>query len=216
MGGGTSVPPLRLFPVPRPARIERESPITSLRRRGAPHSGFSLLIRRISARSSRLILGLSPRRQDLQRQYSRKPRRCQRSTVSGFTMTMASNTDGNNRYNQTSIKRSMFRSRSRAGDLRFSTSSCWRKTRISASREERASITDRSASRKRTSNANIGRCSNTLAALRHSDEVLSSDRHLLTSGGKTTVEQLHRFHGGAAAKNFATSSLKSGSEGAVM
>ena len=36
--------------------------------RGAPHSGFSLLIRRISARSSPSILGLPPRRQDFQRQ----------------------------------------------------------------------------------------------------------------------------------------------------
>ena len=35
----------------------------------------------------------------------------------------------------------------------------------------------RSASRKRVSDANIARCSNTLAALRHADEVLNSHSH---------------------------------------
>jgi hypothetical protein len=108
--------------------------------RGAPHVGFSRLIRRINARSSRSILGLPPRRQDFQRQYARKPRRCQRSTVSGFTMTMVSNSDGNSRYNQTRIRRSMFRSRTR-GRRRLNTSSCCRSARISASREARASTT---------------------------------------------------------------------------
>ena len=93
-------------------------------------------------------------------------------------MTMASNSDGNSRYSQTSIRRSMFRSRSRGCDLRFSTSSCWRKTRISASREAPTSITERSASRKRVSNANIARRSSTLAALRHKDEVLTSDNYI--------------------------------------
>jgi hypothetical protein len=38
--------------------------------RGAPHNGFSLHIRRIIARSSRLTLGLPGRPRDFQRQYA--------------------------------------------------------------------------------------------------------------------------------------------------
>jgi hypothetical protein len=78
--------------------------------------GSSLLIRRISARSSGSILGLPPRRQDFQRQYARKPRRCQRSSVSGLTMMIASSNDWNSRDNQTSFRRSTFRSRILADD----------------------------------------------------------------------------------------------------
>src|SRR2546429_6815323 len=51
--------------------------------RGAPHSGLSTLIRRISARRSAAILGRPPRERDFQRQYRRKPARCQRTRVSG-------------------------------------------------------------------------------------------------------------------------------------
>jgi hypothetical protein len=65
---------------------------------GAPHSGLSEHMRRIRVRTSRSIRGRPLRRQDFQRQYARKPRRCQRSTVSGLTMMMASNTDGKSRY----------------------------------------------------------------------------------------------------------------------
>jgi hypothetical protein len=36
--------------------------------RGAPQSGFSMLIRRIKARSSALICGRPPRKRDFQRQ----------------------------------------------------------------------------------------------------------------------------------------------------
>src|SRR6266404_9622845 len=45
--------------------------------RGAPHSGLSTLIRRISARRSTSICGRPPRDRDFQRQYRRKPARCQ-------------------------------------------------------------------------------------------------------------------------------------------
>src|SRR5438128_6958240 len=48
-----------------------------------PHSGLSALIRRISARRSAAICGRPPRERDFQRQYRRKPDRCQRSRVSG-------------------------------------------------------------------------------------------------------------------------------------
>jgi hypothetical protein len=87
--------------------------------------GFSLLMRRISARSSPSILGLPPHCRDFQRQYARNPRRCQRSTLSGLTMTIASSSDGNRRYSHTRTSRSTLRSRTRVGDLRVNTSSCW-------------------------------------------------------------------------------------------
>jgi hypothetical protein len=132
-----------------------------------PTSDFSRLIWRISARSSRSILGLPPRRQDSQRQYARNPRRCQRSTVSGFTMTMASTTDGNSRDCHTKIRRSTFRKRTHFRDLRLNTSNCWRRTRISASRAGRAE----SDLATRTSRVAVTHS----PALRHADDVLNRD-----------------------------------------
>src|SRR5215471_17535967 len=58
------------------------------------------------------------------------------------------------------------------------TRSRWRRTKISASRAAPPSNTERSASKTRVTNANIARCSNTPAVLRHADEVLTSDRRL--------------------------------------
>src|SRR5437588_9256555 len=46
--------------------------------RGAPHSGLSRLIVRIKSRMSAGTAGRPTRRRDLQRQYRRKPLRCQR------------------------------------------------------------------------------------------------------------------------------------------
>ena len=45
-----------------------------------------------------------------------------------------------------------------------------------SSRDARVSDTERSASRNRISNPSIARCSNTLVALRHADEVLNRHR----------------------------------------
>ena len=45
----------------------------------------------------------------------------QRITVSGLTMTIVFRIDGKNRYSQTKISRSMFRSRTRERDLRLKT-----------------------------------------------------------------------------------------------
>src|SRR3981081_1304898 len=53
------------------------------------HSGFSALICRINARRSAAIFGRPPREQDFQRQYRRKPARCQRTRVSGRMIVMA-------------------------------------------------------------------------------------------------------------------------------
>jgi len=57
----------------------------SLAIRSSPHNRFSLATRRTSCRSSRGIGGQPGR--NLQRQNSRDPARCQRSTVSGRTAT---------------------------------------------------------------------------------------------------------------------------------
>jgi hypothetical protein len=57
--------------------------------RGAPHSGFSRLIVRISFRTSLEIGGLPDRPwRTFQVQNRRKPLRCHAITVSGLTMTM--------------------------------------------------------------------------------------------------------------------------------
>ena len=57
--------------------------------RGAPHPTLSLHIRRINARISTSISGRPPFARDFQRQQCRKPWRCHRRTVSGFTKTRA-------------------------------------------------------------------------------------------------------------------------------
>src|SRR6266567_4652001 len=76
--------------------------------RGAPHSGLSTLIRRISARRSASTCGRPPRERDFHRQYLRKPARCQRTRVSGRMIVMALRIDGNHRYIMTKNKRSQF------------------------------------------------------------------------------------------------------------
>jgi hypothetical protein len=82
---------------------------------------MSALIRRISARSSASICGRPARERDFQRQYWRKPARCQRTTVSGRMIVMALRTDGNHRYSWTKNKRSPFVSWIRPRTLRCNT-----------------------------------------------------------------------------------------------
>ena|SRR5947208_3249352 len=101
--------------------------------RGAPHSGLSTLIRRISTRRSASICGRPPREQDFQRQYRRKPARCQRMRVSGRMIVMAFRTDGNQRYSWTKNKRSPFVSWTRPRTLRRNTLSWYRSAAFSAS-----------------------------------------------------------------------------------
>lgn len=91
---------------------------------GAPHSAFSLLIRRMRSRMSRSILGRPQHRRDFQRQYARKPHRYERITFSGLTTMIAFRIAGKHRYGQTQINRSMFRSRARDGALRLRTITC--------------------------------------------------------------------------------------------
>ncbi len=85
------------------------------------HSGFSALIRRISARRSAAILGRPPSERDFHRQYRRKPARCQCTRVSGRMIVMALRTDGNHRYSWTKNKRSPFVSWTRPRTIRCST-----------------------------------------------------------------------------------------------
>ena len=56
---------------------------------GAPHNGLAMLISRISRRISNGTVGRPQRCRDFQRQYNLKPARCQRITVSGFTIVSA-------------------------------------------------------------------------------------------------------------------------------
>jgi hypothetical protein len=51
-----------------------------------PHSGLAMLISRISRRISAGTVGRPERGRDFQRQYDLNPARCQRKTVSGFTI----------------------------------------------------------------------------------------------------------------------------------
>ena len=75
--------------------------------RGAPHSGLARLIARISSRTSAETAGRPGRRLDFQRQYDRKPARCQRRTVSGRTTASASRAFGNSQQTHPSNSLSM-------------------------------------------------------------------------------------------------------------
>src|SRR6266702_8896062 len=101
--------------------------------RGAPHNGFSALIRRINARRSAAIFGRPPREPDFQRQYRRKPARCQRTRVSGRMIVTALRTEGNQRYSGTKNKRSPFVSWTRPRTLRRNTLNWCRSAAFSAS-----------------------------------------------------------------------------------
>src|SRR4249920_1261558 len=101
--------------------------------RGAPHSKFSALIRRIRARKSPLIWGRPPKFRDFQRQYRQNPARCQRTRVSGRMILIALRTDGNQRYSRIKNRRSLLVNRTRPRTLRCSTVSCCRSAAFSAS-----------------------------------------------------------------------------------
>jgi hypothetical protein len=87
--------------------------------RGASQSGFSMLIRRISARSSVSTRGRPPRRRDSQRQQRRKPALCQRTSVSGRMIVRTFRIDGNQQYSWIKNRRSWFVSRTRPRSLRL-------------------------------------------------------------------------------------------------
>jgi hypothetical protein len=101
--------------------------------RGAPHNGFAMLISRINWRISSDTAGRPGRRLDFQRQYDRKPARCQRITVSGRMMASAPRVFGNNPQTQPRTNRSLAENANWPTLPRRSTMICCRSTRISAS-----------------------------------------------------------------------------------
>ena len=106
--------------------------------RGAPQVGFSATIRKINSRTSlgvdRLPTGLLT--SEISFQYSRKPARCHRTTVSGVTtMSDPFHPDQNRRaVTQKSLSRRPSFGRA---CRRFSTASCCRSARFSRARSRR-------------------------------------------------------------------------------
>jgi hypothetical protein len=68
---------------------------------------LAMLIFQISQRISNRTVGRPQRCRDFQRQYELKPTRCQRMTVSGFTIVSALMAFGTKRHSPTEIRRSM-------------------------------------------------------------------------------------------------------------
>ncbi len=122
--------------------------------RGAPHVEFSVTIRKISSRTS-LLIGLLPtafRAREIQLQYSRKPARCHRATVSGVTRTNDPLQPGHTLRKTT---RNSLSTELRLGRGRFAcrASSCCRRARFSRrspSRERKKEMTQPSRCRRRT------------------------------------------------------------------
>ena len=113
---------------------------------GAPQSEFSAAMRRMRVRTSSLSLGRPPRGRDRQRQYRRKPDRCQPTTVSGFTMTRTSDHRGHMCRRAVQKKRSRRFSKGR-GRFRLSTATCCRKARTSSEVSTRLRKNTRMAAR---------------------------------------------------------------------
>ena len=113
--------------------------------RGAPHLGFSATMRKISSRIS-LLIGFLPtafRAREIQRQYSRNPARCHRTTVSGVTRINGRFQPDQTFRKTTQNSRSTELSRGR-GRLACRASSCCRRARFSrrsASRERKTEMT---------------------------------------------------------------------------
>ena len=111
--------------------------------RGAPQVGFSAAMRRIRARISAFVDGRpGSLARDFHLQYLRKPSRCQRTTVSGWTRTNTSFHRGHTRRRTTQKKRSAVLMRGR-GRLTVRTASCWRRARFSRRRSLRAAKSER-------------------------------------------------------------------------
>ena len=114
---------------------------------GAPQPEFSRARRRISSRISCVICGRPLCGRERQRQYSRKPARCQPMTVSGFTMTRTSAQRDQERRRVVQ-KNLSSRFKMSRGRLRFSTATCCRRARISSAVSLRLRKKTRSAARK--------------------------------------------------------------------
>ena len=110
----------------------------AMQRGESPQRGLALLMFRISSR----ISGATPGRPGLRRrlfqvQYRLNPQRCQRMTVSGFTMTRTPSQSVQILRNSTQNTRSTFESRGRFTERRR-TASCCRRATFSRASSRRA------------------------------------------------------------------------------
>ena len=105
--------------------------------RGTPHVWFSRDSRRMRSRTSRATPGLPCFLRDFHRQYSLKPCRCHRSTVSGWTRVSADRQPGQSLDSQTQKIRSCLRSLGRSTERRSTVSWCLR-ARFSATSAARS------------------------------------------------------------------------------
>jgi hypothetical protein len=104
-----------------------------------------MLMSRINRRISSDTAGRPGRHLDFQRQYDRKPARCQRITVSGRMMASAAQAFGNNPQTQPRTNLSLAENGNRPTLPRRSTMICCRSTRTSTS----SAVRDRNRSRTR-------------------------------------------------------------------
>src|SRR5258708_3728329 len=155
--------------------------------RGAPQVGFSTTIRKINSRTS-FGVGFLPTRVltlEVSFQYTRKPARCQRSTVSGVTTRRACFHPDQIRLaaTQNSLSNGLRPGRRRR---RFNTTSCWRNARFSRRRLRRARKKRTTIPRHTLLNRTMARsCNRTPAAMlliSQSAGVLANDRNVWTSG----------------------------------
>ena len=114
----------------RKSRIRASTPRSWTR--GAPQVGFSFAMVWREARTSCPVTGLPTRLlRDRKRQYRRKPFRCHRTTVSGFTIRRGFDHFGHTRCSRTQNSRSERRKRARLV-RRFKIINCCLKATISS------------------------------------------------------------------------------------
>jgi hypothetical protein len=123
---------------------------SSPRIRSAPHRGLSRAIIAIRSRTSAVTRGRPTGARDRQRQNSRQPRRCQRTTVSGVTTSRCRRQSLRARRTSTQKSRSRARRRERLRVGRVRIASCWRSRRFSAIRSPWVRVSARSRSASRT------------------------------------------------------------------
>src|SRR6266851_5666501 len=132
------------------------------------HECRLLAIRRIRSRTS-LDAGGRPGPCDFQRQKRRKPRRCQRRTVSGRTMTRTWAQCAQTSESHAQKILSALLSRSRLGLARRRTASCWRRARFSRARSLRVRTREHRDPRTATSTGSTaGFCPDSAAYFRGS------------------------------------------------
>ena len=138
-------------------------------------------------RSSASSCGRPTRGRDFHRQYARKPRQCQRVSVSGLMTPMAFRIDGQSRYSQTNWRRSEFVSCTRLGSLRSRMLSCRRRTRFSASSLARDLKSERSVYPSSFSHSAMRRQPTRPAC--HTDPIFGND-----NGSRTSSPNSPRRH----------------------